>query len=68
MLLAVELDLVAGVLAEEDPVKAELVKYRYFAGLTIEQAAEMLEISRATADRYWSYARAWLFHEINQGR
>ena len=55
-------------LAEEDPVKAELVKLRYFAGLTIEQAAEMLEISRATADRYWSYARAWLFHEINEGR
>ncbi|MHC4627648.1 MAG: ECF-type sigma factor [Planctomycetota bacterium] len=55
-------------LAAEDPVKAELVKLRYFAGLTIEQAAEMLEISRATADRYWSYARAWLFHEINEGR
>ena len=54
-------------LAEEDSVKADLVKLRYFAGLTIPQAAEMLDISRATADRYWSYARAWLFDEINKG-
>lgn len=53
--------------AEEDSTKAELVKLRYFAGLTIEQTAEMLGISRATAERYWSYARAWLFHEINKG-
>jgi len=54
-------------LAEEDPAKADLVKLRYFAGLTLEQAAEMLGISRATADRYWSYARAWLFDQINKG-
>ncbi|UCC99332.1 MAG: sigma-70 family RNA polymerase sigma factor [Phycisphaerales bacterium] len=53
-------------LAIEDPVKADLVKLRYFAGLTIEQAAQMLGISRATADRYWSYARAWLFDEISR--
>ncbi len=50
----------------EDPVKADLVKLRYFAGLTIEQAAGILKISRATADRYWSYSRAWLFDEINK--
>ena len=54
-------------LALEDPVKADLVKLRYFAGLTIEQAAGILNISRATADRYWSYCRAWLFDEINKG-
>ena len=54
-------------LALEDPVKADLVKLRYFAGLTIEQAAKILNISRATADRYWSYCRAWLFDEINKG-
>ena len=54
-------------LAREDPVKADLVKLRYFAGLTIAQAAKILDISRATADRYWSYARAWLFDEINTG-
>ena len=54
-------------LATEDATKADLVKLRYFAGLTLEQAAEMLEISRATADRYWSYARAWLYNEIRKG-
>lgn len=53
-------------LALEDPVKADLVKLRYFAGLTIEQTAKILNISRATADRYWSYSRAWLFDEINK--
>ncbi len=52
--------------AQEDPVKAELVKLRYFAGLTISEAAQALGISKATAERYWSYARAWLFHEINK--
>lgn len=52
--------------AQEDPVKAELVKLRYFAGLTIPEAAQALGISKATAERYWSYARAWLFHEINK--
>ncbi|MBL7154783.1 MAG: sigma-70 family RNA polymerase sigma factor [Phycisphaerae bacterium] len=54
-------------LAQEDAAKADLVKLRYFAGLTIEQAATILAISRATADRYWSYARAWLFDEIDKG-
>ncbi len=63
----IALDEALAKLAEEDPIKADLVKLRYFAGLTIEQAAKILEISRATADRYWSYARAWLFHEINKG-
>ena len=52
--------------AREDPAKAELVKLRYFAGLTIPEAAKALNISKATADRYWSYARAWLFHEIKK--
>ncbi len=62
----IALDEALAKLAEEDPIKADLVKLRYFAGLTIEQAAKILEISRATAERYWSYARAWLFHEINK--
>ncbi len=52
-------------LAREDPGKAQLVQLRYFAGLTEEQAARALSISRATASRYWSYAQAWLFHEMN---
>jgi RNA polymerase sigma factor (TIGR02999 family) len=51
-------------LAAHDPVKAELVKLRYFVGLTIGQAAEVLGISEPTAKRYWSYARAWLYREI----
>ena len=63
----IALDEALAKLALEDPVKADLVKLRYFAGLTIEQAAKILNISRATADRYWSYSRAWLFDEINKG-
>ena len=51
-------------LAEMDPVKAELVKLRYFAGLTIQESAAVLGISTATADRYWAYARAWLQNEV----
>ena len=54
-------------LAREDHVKAELVKLRYFAGLTVEQAGRVLGISRATADRYWTFARAWLYYEILKG-
>jgi RNA polymerase sigma factor (sigma-70 family) len=51
-------------LAEVAPEKAELVKLRYFAGLSTAEAAEVLGISTATADRYWAYARAWLQREI----
>jgi len=54
-------------LVREDAVKAQLVELRYFAGLTLEQAAEVLKISRATASRYWSYVQAWLLHEISEG-
>ena len=54
-------------LAGVDPVKAELVKLRYFAGMTIEEAADALGISSATAKRYWTYARAWLY-QIRQRR
>ena len=48
-----------------EPEKAELVKLRYFAGLKIREAAEVLGISTATADRQWAYARAWLQSELN---
>ncbi len=51
-------------LASKDARKAELVKLRYFAGLTIEQAAEMLGISTSTADADWAYAKAWLRIEM----
>ena len=53
-------------LGEQEPAVAELVKIRYFAGLTLDQAAEILGVSRRTADRYWAYARAWLYKEITK--
>ncbi|MHC5542693.1 ECF-type sigma factor, partial [Singulisphaera rosea] len=58
------LDEALGLLTIQDPRKAELVKLRYFAGLTMEQAAEALGISPATAHRDWNYARAWLHRSI----
>lgn len=63
----IALDEALAKLAQEDPEVAELVKLRYFAGLTIEQTAEVLGVSSRTADRYWSYARAWLYQEITRG-
>src|SRR5262245_58965786 len=48
-------------LALEDPAKAELVKLRYFAGFSLDEAADLLGVSRATAKRHWAYARAWLY-------
>lgn len=51
-------------LAVEDSKKAELAKLRYFVGMTFEEAAEVLRISVATAKRYWAYARAFLYEEI----
>jgi RNA polymerase sigma factor (TIGR02999 family) len=50
--------------AAEDPRKAELVKLRYFSGLTLQQAAAALDIPEGTAKRWWTYARAWFFHEL----
>lgn len=47
-----------------EPQQAELVKLRYFVGLNIEEAAEVLGISESTAKRWWAYARAWLFNEV----
>jgi RNA polymerase sigma factor (TIGR02999 family) len=51
-------------LAAQDPIEAELVKQRYFAGLTVEEAAGLLDISPRTARNYWAHARTWLYHEI----
>jgi RNA polymerase sigma factor (TIGR02999 family) len=51
-------------LAAHDPRKAELVKLRYFAGLTLEEAGAVLDLSERTAKRDWAYARAWLYREI----
>ncbi len=54
-------------LSAEDHLAAELVKMRYFAGLTLAQTAEALGVSARTADRCWAYAKAWLYHEIAEG-
>jgi RNA polymerase sigma factor (TIGR02999 family) len=55
-------------LAAHDTRKAELVKLRYFAGLTLEEAAGALGLSVRTAKRDWAYARAWLYREIGRRR
>ncbi len=50
------------------PKQAELVKLRYFAGLTLEAAAELMGVSLSTAKNYWAFSRAWLFHEMHRAR
>jgi len=54
--------------AAQDPRRAELVKLKYFVGLTLEEAADVLQISPRTAKRDWAYARAWLFNEVSRLR
>jgi RNA polymerase sigma factor (TIGR02999 family) len=55
-------------LAKIDKTKADLVKLRYFAGLTLEQAATVLSLPERTAKRYWAHARAWLYRQITEDR
>lgn len=62
------LDEALGRLAEASPIRAELVKLRFFAGLTLPEAADILGISRATAERYWTYARTWLYAELGDAK
>jgi RNA polymerase sigma factor (TIGR02999 family) len=62
----VEVDEALDALAAHDARKAELVKLRYFAGFTLEEAAAALNLSVRTAKRDWAYARAWLFREIGR--
>ena len=52
-------------LAESEPAKADLVKLRFFAGLTMPQAASALNISLATAERHWTFAKSWLYAELS---
>jgi RNA polymerase sigma factor (TIGR02999 family) len=63
----IALDEALNQLAQIDQTKAELVKLRFFAGLTMEEAAGLLEIPLTTAKRHWSYARAWLYGRIRSG-
>lgn len=60
-----DLDAALSCLEQAEPDKARLVKLRYFAGLTLEEAAAALEISIATASRHWTYARAWLYGRLH---
>jgi RNA polymerase sigma factor (TIGR02999 family) len=53
-------------LAEHDAPKAELVKLLFFGGLSVQEAADALQISRATADRHWAYARTWLYCDLHR--
>ena len=62
------LDVALRKLEAEDKLKADLVKLHYFVGLSLDDAADALGISRATAYRYWTYARAWLRHEITSNK
>ena len=55
-------------LAATEPAKAELVKLRFFAGLTMPEAAAVLDISLATAERYWTFAKSWLYAEMADER
>ena len=54
-------------LAAEDPAKAEVVKLRFFTGLTMTEIAKVMKISLATAERHWTYARTWLYTELKDG-
>ena len=62
------IDEVLETFAAEDKAKADLVKLRYFVGLNIKEAADVLGISTATADRWWAYSRAWLYREMEASR
>jgi len=53
-------------LAQEDPLCADLVKLRFFAGLTLEETAAALGIARRSADRYWAFARSWLYDALRR--
>lgn len=62
------LDDALAALSAEEPEAGELVKLRYFAGLSVEEAAELLGLSRSTAYEHWAYARVWLHAELNGHR
>lgn len=53
-------------LAQEDANAAEIAKLRFFGGLTLEEAAQVLGVTKRTADRYWAFARVWLFDEMRR--
>jgi RNA polymerase sigma factor (TIGR02999 family) len=54
-------------LAERSPVEAQVVKLRFFVGMTVEESAEVLGLSERTVKQYWSHAKSWLYREIQEG-
>ena len=66
--LLLDIDEALSRLAAEDPSSAEIARYRLFAGLSIEEAAEAMGVSRASAFREWAYARSWLATALDSGR
>lgn len=60
----IELDDAIELLSQQDPISADLVKLRFFAGLSLKEAAQSLGLTRGQGDRHWAYARAWLFDRI----
>ena len=62
-----DFDEALGRLAREDPASAELVKLRVYAGLSLGEAARALGLARRTADRYWAFARSWLYDDLRGG-
>ena len=63
-----DLDVALTKLESIDPKRAQIVNLRFFAGLTVPEAAQAMGVSRATAERYWTFARTWLFAELSEGR
>jgi predicted DNA-binding protein (UPF0251 family) len=55
------------VLERTDPVAARVVSLRFFAGLTLDEAAKTMGVVRRTADRYWAFARSWLYAALRKG-
>ena len=64
----IDLDEALAKFAAEYPIKAEVVKLRFFAGLSLEDVGEILRLSRATVERHWLYARAWLYDALRHGQ
>jgi len=61
------IDEVLGKLVQDDPIAAQIVKLRYFGGLTVDEAGKAIGVSTTTAYRHWNYARAWLHVELEVG-
>jgi len=66
--LVLDVDEALGLLAQEDPSSAEVARHRLFAGMSIDETAEALGLSRATAFREWAYARSWLATALDSAR